>query len=140
MKKKKKLIQAVRVDSEIRILMKKRIIFNTLFFCIFINDQMMHEGGIMAVLDQNEINEQLHNIKGWKFENDQIGKEFELRDFKSALEFVNKVGAEAELMDHHPDILMHSWNKVKISVSTHSEGGVTEKDFKLAGKIEGINN
>ena len=61
-----------------------------------------------------------------------------MKDFKSALEFVNKVGAEAESMDHHPDILMHSWNKVKISVSTHSEGGVTEKDFKLAGKIEGI--
>ncbi len=94
----------------------------------------------MAVLNQNEINEQLNNVKGWKFENNKIGKEFELKDFKSALEFVNKVGAEAESLDHHPDILMHSWNKVKISVSTHSEGGVTEKDFKLAGKIEGINS
>ena len=94
----------------------------------------------MAVLNQNEINEQLNNVKGWKFENNKIGREFELKDFKSALEFVNKVGAEAESLDHHPDILMHSWNKVKISVSTHSEGGVTEKDFKLAGKIEGINS
>ena len=92
----------------------------------------------MAVLNQNEINEQLNNVKGWKFENNKIGKEFELKDFKSALEFVNKVGAEAESLDHHPDILMHSWNKVKISVSTHSEGGVTEKDFKLAANIEGI--
>ena len=99
---------------------------------------MMNEGGIMAVLNQNEINEQLNNVKGWKFENNKIGKEFELKDFKSALEFVNKVGAEAESLDHHPDILMHSWNKVKISVSTHSEGGVTEKDFKLAANIEGI--
>jgi 4a-hydroxytetrahydrobiopterin dehydratase len=100
---------------------------------------MMNEGGIMTVLNQNEINEKLDKVSGWKFENNQIGKEFKLRDFKSALEFVNKVGAEAESMDHHPDILMHSWNKVKISVSTHSEGGVTEKDFKLAGKIEGFN-
>ncbi len=61
-----------------------------------------------------------------------------MADFKSALDFVNKVGAEAESMDHHPDILMHSWNKVKISVNTHTEGGVTEKDFSLAGKIEEI--
>jgi 4a-hydroxytetrahydrobiopterin dehydratase len=99
---------------------------------------MINEGGIMAVLNQSEINEQLSKVKGWTFENKQIGKEFELKDFKSALEFVNKVGAEAESMDHHPDILMHSWNKVKISVSTHSEGGVTEKDFKLASNIEGI--
>ena len=118
--------------------MKKRIIFNTLFFCIFINDQMMNEGGIMAVLNQNEINEKLSKVNGWKFENNQIGKEFELKDFKSALVFVNKVGAEAESLDHHPDILMHSWNKVKISISTHSEGGVTEKDFKLAANIERI--
>ena len=93
----------------------------------------------MAVLTQNEINEQLGKAKGWKFENNQIGKEFELKDFKSALDFVNKIGVEAESMDHHPDILLHSWNKVKISVATHSEGGVTEKDFKLAEKIEGIN-
>ena len=93
----------------------------------------------MAVLDQNEINEQLGKVKGWKFENNQIGKEFELKDFKSALDFVNKIGKEAESMDHHPDIFMHSWNKVRISVATHNEGGITEKDFKLAGKIEGIN-
>jgi 4a-hydroxytetrahydrobiopterin dehydratase len=41
-------------------------------------------------------------------------------------------------MNHHPDILLHEWNKVKISVSTHSEGGVTEKDFKLAGIIDNL--
>lgn len=92
----------------------------------------------MPVLNQNEINERLVKTKGWKFENNQIGKEFVLKDFKSALDFVNKAGALAESMDHHPDILMHSWNKVKITVSTHSEGGITEKDFKLAGKIEEI--
>ena len=100
---------------------------------------MMLDGGIMTVLNENEINERLDKVKGWEFSNKQIGKEFQLKDFKSALDFVNKVGAEAESMDHHPDILMHSWNKVKITVSTHSEGGVTDKDFQLAGKIEGLN-
>lgn len=93
----------------------------------------------MAVLNQNEITAWLSKVKNWKFADNKISKQFELKDFKSALSFVNKVGAEAESMDHHPDILMHSWNKVRISVNTHSEGGVTEKDFKLAEKIEAIN-
>lgn len=92
----------------------------------------------MAKLNQSEINEKLKKVPGWEFRDNKISKELELKDFKSVLNFVNKIGAEAESMDHHPDIFMHSWNKVKISVSTHSEGGVTEKDFKLAVKIEGI--
>ncbi len=92
----------------------------------------------MARLNQNEIAEMLKKVIGWEYRDNKISKEFVLKDFKSALDFVNKIGAEAESMDHHPDILMHSWNKVKISVYTHSEGGVTEKDFKLAGKIEGV--
>ena len=93
----------------------------------------------MAKLNQNEINERLRKIPGWEFRDNKISKEFTLKDFKSALNFVNKIGEEAESMDHHPDILIHSWNKVKVSVSTHSEGGITEKDFMLAGKIEGVN-
>jgi 4a-hydroxytetrahydrobiopterin dehydratase len=92
----------------------------------------------MSVLNKDEVNSRLSKVKSWKFIDNKISKEFELKDFKAALNFVNQVGAEAESMDHHPDILMHSWNKVKISVNTHSEGGVTEKDFKLAEKIEAI--
>ena len=46
------------------------------------------------------------------------------------------MGGEAEKMNHHPDIFLHSWNKVKITISTHSEGGVTEKDFRLAEIID----
>jgi len=90
----------------------------------------------MKVLDEKEIHTKLKEIIGWEFNNNQIGKEFEMKDFKSALQFVNKVGEEAENMDHHPDIFLHSWNKVKITVSTHSAGGITENDFKLAAKIE----
>ena len=52
------------------------------------------------------------------------------------ISFVNAVGLEAEKMDHHPDILMFAWSKVKITISTHSAGGVTDKDFSLAHKIE----
>lgn len=90
----------------------------------------------MALLSSSEISQLLKNLKDWNYSDNQIYKEFKLSNFKEALTFVNKIGDEAEAMDHHPDILIHSWNKVKISISTHSEGGVTEKDFQLAEKIE----
>jgi len=93
---------------------------------------------MMQVLNKSEINEKLSSLKGWEFQDNSIGKEYELKDFKEALGFVNKIGDRAEEMDHHPDILLHDWNKVKITVSTHSAGGVTENDFKLAEKIENI--
>ncbi|MEJ2194855.1 MAG: 4a-hydroxytetrahydrobiopterin dehydratase, partial [Ignavibacteriaceae bacterium] len=75
-------------------------------------------------------------LQGWNYKDRQIGKLYELNNFKEALNFVNKIGEAAEEMNHHPDIFIHSWNKVKITISTHSEGGVTEKDFILANKIE----
>jgi 4a-hydroxytetrahydrobiopterin dehydratase len=92
----------------------------------------------MSLLSNSEITKELVKLKGWSIEGKQITKQFELKDFKSALSFVNKVGEKAEEMDHHPDIFIHSWNKVKITISTHSEGGITKKDFQLAEKIEGI--
>ncbi|HVO73867.1 MAG TPA: 4a-hydroxytetrahydrobiopterin dehydratase [Ignavibacteriaceae bacterium] len=94
----------------------------------------------MSLLDQNEINLKLKALKGWNIEDKQIGKEFKFKNFKAALDFVNKVGNAAEVMNHHPDILLYSWNKVKITISTHSEGGITGKDFKLAEKIESLIN
>lgn len=90
----------------------------------------------MKVLSENEINEKLKEISGWIFRDNSVSKEFQLKDFKGALAFVNKIGDEAEKMDHHPDIFIHSWNKVKITISTHSAGGVTQNDFDLAKKIE----
>lgn len=92
----------------------------------------------MKVLDQSEIDQKLTELKGWEFKNNLIGKEYELKDFREALGFVNKIGDKAEQMDHHPDIFLHDWNKVKITVSTHSAGGITENDFKLAAMIESI--
>jgi len=89
-------------------------------------------------LKSDEITKNLSALSGWMQEENQIAKLFQLKDFVEALSFVNKVGAEAEKMDHHPDIFIHSWNKVKITISTHSEGGITKKDFQLAEKIEGL--
>ena len=93
----------------------------------------------MAILSEADRRQKLNNLEGWQYQNNQIEKEYSLKDFKSALNFVNKLGDEAEKMDHHPDINIHSYNKVKITLSTHSEGGVTGKDFKLAEKIENLN-
>lgn len=90
----------------------------------------------MSKLNLDQINFNLKNLNDWSFENDSITKQFQFKDFIEALTFVNAVGLEAEKMDHHPDILMFAWNKVKISISTHSAGGITEKDFALAQKIE----
>jgi 4a-hydroxytetrahydrobiopterin dehydratase len=92
----------------------------------------------MPLLSKDEITKNLSNLSGWMQERNQIAKLFQSKDFVEALSFVNKVGAEAEKMDHHPDIFIHSWNKVKITIATHSEGGITKKDFQLAEKIEGL--
>jgi 4a-hydroxytetrahydrobiopterin dehydratase len=90
----------------------------------------------MNKLSLDMITTNLDRLNDWKFENNSISKQFQFKDFIEALSFVNAVGLEAEKMDHHPDILIFAWNKVKISISTHSAGGITDKDFILAQKIE----
>ena len=94
----------------------------------------------MSLLKSMEIDSRLSGLPGWNYKDKRIGKLFELSNFREALDFVCKLGEGAEYMNHHPDIFIHSWNKVKITISTHSEGGVTEKDFILAEKIERIND
>ena len=69
--------------------------------------------------------------------NSEITRTFEFRDDKEALAFVYKVGELAENAGHHPDIDIR-WNKVKLALTTHDAGGLTEKDFELAGKIDGL--
>ncbi len=73
----------------------------------------------------------------WAAEEDKLIKEFKFADFKSALDFVNKVGALAESANHHPDIEF-GWGYAKISLTTHSAGKVTDKDHALAKEIDEI--
>ncbi len=80
-----------------------------------------------------------NNIPGWYISDKEIKKTFTFKDFAGALEFVNKVGAVAQSVDHHPNISLHGWNKVTLFLSTHSEGRVTFKDHKLAEAIEQMN-
>lgn len=72
----------------------------------------------------------------WKTENETLVKEFVFSNFKEAIDFVNRILPLAESADHHPDILIHSYKKVKVILFTHSEGKITEKDYALAEKIE----
>ena len=90
----------------------------------------------MNKLSDDKVSEKLKTLDGWTLEDESIQKEYELKNFTEALGFVTKVGVTAEKAAHHPDVLLHSWNKVKITVSTHDAGGITDKDFDLAGKID----
>ena len=89
----------------------------------------------MALLSDEEIESRLEGLEGWEREGDAIRKQFQLDDFKGSVDFVNRLTPAAEDMNHHPDLEI-SWNKVTVSLSTHSEGGLTENDFELAGKID----
>jgi 4a-hydroxytetrahydrobiopterin dehydratase len=92
------------------------------------------------LLTDSEVSQQLEKLPNWRrAEADEpaITATYELTDFVAALDFVNQVGHEAELMNHHPDIDIR-WNKVTLVLSTHSEGGLTRNDIELAHRINDV--
>jgi 4a-hydroxytetrahydrobiopterin dehydratase len=93
------------------------------------------------LLTDEEITAQLGALPGWERttsgDSPAIAATFELGDFADALDFVNQVGHEAEQMNHHPDIYIR-WNKVTLTLATHSEGGLTQLDFELARRISDV--
>jgi 4a-hydroxytetrahydrobiopterin dehydratase len=88
----------------------------------------------MARLSDEEIDQQLGGLDGWEREGDAIERTFKLDDFKGSVDFVNRLTPEAEDMNHHPDLAI-SWNEVTVTITTHSEGGLTANDFELARRI-----
>ena len=91
----------------------------------------------MAVLSDEEIEQRLEGLSGWSREGEAIEREFDRGDFKGSVDFVNRLTPIAEGMNHHPDLSI-SWSKVTITLSTHSEGGLTASDFDLASRIEAL--
>lgn len=87
------------------------------------------------LLDEEEIEQRLDELGDWEREGTEIQKVFEFDDFAGAVKFVNDVAKLADRYDHHPDIDIR-YNKVKLAVTTHSEGGLTPIDFDFAGDIE----
>ncbi|GAA3698179.1 4a-hydroxytetrahydrobiopterin dehydratase [Microlunatus aurantiacus] len=93
----------------------------------------------MTVLSDDEITSRIQHLAGWSLSADKtsILTSIELVDFVAALDLVNVVGREAEQRQHHPDIDIR-WNTVTLTLSTHSEGGLTAADFDLARRINDI--
>ena len=89
------------------------------------------------LLTSREISDRLKTFDGWKHEGRFITKTFEFGDFMGGISFLNRVAKVAERQEHHPDINVR-YTKVKLSIQTHSEGGVTNWDISLAKAIEGI--
>jgi 4a-hydroxytetrahydrobiopterin dehydratase len=92
----------------------------------------------MALLSDADIEARLAQLSEWRREGDEIVRDLKLGDFAAAIAFVDRVAEAAEQADHHPDILVHGWNKVRLTLSTHSQGGLTESDFALAARIDGL--
>jgi 4a-hydroxytetrahydrobiopterin dehydratase len=88
-------------------------------------------------MSDDEVKERVSKLGGWEREGDALERQFEFANFVASVEFVNRVVPVAEEMNHHPDLSI-SWNKVTVSLSTHSEGGITENDFELATKIDSL--
>jgi len=91
----------------------------------------------MARLSAGEIDGRLEELEGWSREGEAIAKDFERGDFMGSVGLVNHIAPVAEEMGHHPDLAI-SWDTVTVTITTHSEGGLTEADFDLAAKIDGL--
>jgi 4a-hydroxytetrahydrobiopterin dehydratase len=91
----------------------------------------------MAKLSDEKVQEGLGGLPGWERAGDEIVKEFRFDGFGPAVAFVVAVAFRAEKADHHPDLDIR-YNRVRVALSTHSEGGLTEKDLALAGEVEGL--
>ncbi len=91
----------------------------------------------MAKLTAAEIKKALTDVEEWEKKGASITRTFEFKDFVGSMNFVKKVATAAEKAQHHPDIDIR-WNKVTLTLATHSEGGLTSKDFALARKIDAL--
>jgi len=91
----------------------------------------------MPLLSDDEIAERLRG-SAWRREGDEIVRDLKFADFAEAMRFVNAVADAAEQANHHPDILVHGWNRVRLSLTNHAQGGLTDADFSLAGRIDAL--
>jgi 4a-hydroxytetrahydrobiopterin dehydratase len=91
----------------------------------------------MATMSDTEVKAALGDLPGWELAGVEIVKQYKFGDFVAAIAFVNRVADRAEAANHHPDIDIR-WNKVRLALSTHSEGGLTQNDFALATEIEAL--
>jgi 4a-hydroxytetrahydrobiopterin dehydratase len=96
----------------------------------------LHSG--MATLTEAEINAEMPKLEGWRRDGSEIRRQFVFDGFASAIAFVVRIGFDAEAADHHPNILISNYKKVTLTFSTHSEGGLTAKDFAAAAAADRV--
>ena len=89
----------------------------------------------MSRLEEEQIEERLSGLEGWNRDGAAIVAERDCGDFAGSVDLVNRILPVAEEMNHHPDLAI-SWATVTVTITTHSEGGLTENDFELAAKID----
>jgi 4a-hydroxytetrahydrobiopterin dehydratase len=89
------------------------------------------------LLSDQEIESRLEG-GDWRREGDEIVRDWKFKDFAEAITFVNRVADAAEEANHHPDILVHGWNNVRLSLTNHSAGGLTATDFEVAAKFDAL--
>lgn len=86
-------------------------------------------------LSREDIDQRMKTLSGWLLQGDEIQKQYTFKDFLQAIAFVNRIAPEAQAADHHPDIEIH-YKRVTLTYSTHSEGGLTDKDFAGAAAAD----
>jgi len=91
----------------------------------------------MPLLTDAQIAEGLEG-REWRREGEALVRDRRFPDFAAAIAFVERVAEVAEASNHHPDILVHGWNKVQLTLSTHSEGGITAADVALAQRLDAL--
>ncbi len=91
----------------------------------------------MATLSEAEIEQMLGGLEGWERDGAAIAKSFDRGDFVGSVKFVDSIVEPAEEINHHPDLSI-SWSEVTVTLSTHSEGGLTANDFELAARIDAL--
>jgi 4a-hydroxytetrahydrobiopterin dehydratase len=91
-----------------------------------------------VLLNETELTDKLSEFELWTLEGKTIVKEIVAVSFAMAVGIVNSIAVLAEAMDHHPDILIYGWNKIRVTISTHDQGGLTILDFDLAKKIDNL--
>jgi 4a-hydroxytetrahydrobiopterin dehydratase len=92
----------------------------------------------MALLSDDEIKQRLQSLPGWSVSNGQLTKTFTVRSFAHGVLFLGAIAQFAEAANHHPDVNLHDYSRVTVSLVTHSEGGISEKDAALAAQIEAL--
>ncbi len=91
----------------------------------------------MASLSPEDVDARLSDLTGWERVGEMIQRRFEFEDFAESIAFVNRIAPVAEELTHHPDLAV-SWNVVTVSITTHSQGALTNADFELAGRVDAL--